>query len=176
MSLRSRRLAPRGLLRGRSIYQLDATWTDDAGAPVQLASLRGQPVVIAMFFASCEYACPLLVTDLLRLRETLPAEARAKTGFVLVTFDTARDTPAALKAYRERMRLDAAWTLLRGEETNVRELAMVLGIKFKQDARGQFSHSNLFTVLNIEGEITHQRAGLGGDVNEAARALALAAK
>jgi protein SCO1/2 len=163
-------------LAARSIYQLDATWTNDAGARVQLASLRGQPVVIAMFFASCEYACPLLVTDLLRLREALPAEARAKTRFVLVTFDTARDTPAALKAYRERMQLDAAWTLLRGEEANVQALAMLLGVKFKQDARGQFSHSNLFTVLNTEGEIAHQRAGLGGDVSEAARVLAIAAK
>jgi protein SCO1/2 len=163
-------------LAARSIYQLDATWTTDAGARVQLASLRGQPVVIAMFFASCGYACPLLVADLLRVREALPAETRAKTRFVLVTFDTTRDTPAALKAYRERMQLDAAWTLLRGEEANVQELAMLLGVKFKQDARGQFSHSNLFTVLNTEGEIAHQHIGLAGDVSEAARVLAVAAK
>jgi protein SCO1/2 len=168
--------SPAKPLTARSIYQLDASWTNDAGARVQLASFHGQPVVIAMFFASCEYACPLLVTDLQRLREALPAEARAKTRFVLVSFDTARDTPAALKAYRERMRLDASWTLLRGEPANVQELAMLLGVKFKQDARGQFSHSNLFTVLNAEGEIAFQRSGLQGDVLEPARAAILATK
>ena len=53
---------------------------------------------------------------------------------------------------------------------------MLLGVKYKQDARGQFAHSNLMTVLNAEGEITHQRAGLQGDVSEVAQAVVLAAK
>ncbi len=158
-----------------SLYQLDASWTNDAGATVQLASLHGRPVVLAMFFASCEYACPLIVDDMKRLGAALPADVRGQTQFVLVSFDTARDTTAALKAYRERMKLDGAWTLLRGDATSVQELAMLLGVKFKQDARGQFSHSNLITVLNPAGEIAHQRAGLMGDVSEAAKAVVLVA-
>lgn len=163
-------------LAARSIYQLDATWTDDAGRPVKLASLRGQPVVVAMFFASCEYACPVLVHDLQRLRAALPASVRAKTRMVLVSFDTARDTPVVLAAYRERTTLDESWTLLRGESADVQDLAMLLGVKFKQDARGQFAHSNLFTVLNPGGEVVHQHPGLQGDVSEAARAVVTAAK
>jgi protein SCO1/2 len=163
-------------LTARSLYQLEAKWTNDGGATVQLASLRGEPVLLAMFFASCEYACPVLVTDMLRVRDALPADVREKTRFVLVTFDVERDTPAALKAYRARMRLDERWTLLRGDSSNVQELAMLLGVKFKQDARGQFSHSNLITVLNRDGEIVHQRAGLMGDISEAAKAVQLAAK
>ena len=163
-------------LTARSIYQLDAKWTNDAGASVQLTSVRGQPVVAAMFFANCEYACPVIVSEMKRLGDTLPAEVRAKTHFVLVSFDTARDTPEALKAYRDRMGLGANWTLLRGDAAAVQEFAMLLGVKFKQDTRGQFSHSNVITVLNSEGEITHQRAGLAGDVSEAAKAVILAAK
>ncbi|MES2695785.1 MAG: SCO family protein [Verrucomicrobiota bacterium] len=160
----------------RSLYQFDAIWTNDAGRPVRLAMLRDRPVVVAMFFAQCEYACPLLVADLQRLRQSLSTEVRAKTQFVLVSFDSARDTPAALRAYRERMSLDAGWTLLRGDSAAVQDLAMLLGVKFKQDARGQFAHSNLITVLNAEGEIAHQLAGLQGDVSNAAKAVALAAK
>jgi protein SCO1/2 len=163
--------APAAPISARSIYQLDATWTNDAGQRVALASLRGQPVVVAMFFASCEYACPILVHDMKRVRDALPAEVRAKTRFVLVSFDTARDTVAALHAYRERSQLDDAWTLLRGDDDSVQELAMLLGVKYKQDARGQFSHSNLITVLNPAGEIAHQRAGLQGEIGDAARAV-----
>lgn len=169
-------IAPGAPLAARSLYQLDATWTDDAGRTVKLASLRGQPVVLAMFFTSCEYACPVLVSDLQRLRAALPAAVRAQTRFVLVSFDTARDTPVVLAAYREKAALDAGWTLLRGEPAAVQELAMLLGVKYKQDARGQFSHSNLLTVLNPAGEIAHQHPGLQGDVSEAAQAVALAAK
>ena len=52
-----------------------------------------------MFFANCGYACPVLVNDMQRLRTSLPAEVRAKARFVLVSFDTARDTPEALHAF-----------------------------------------------------------------------------
>ena len=159
-------------LPARSLYQLDAKWTDDADQTVTLASLRGQPIVVALFFASCEYACPVLVNDLQRLRAALPAAVREQTRFVLVSFDVARDTPAALAAYRAKTALDAGWTLLRGEATDVQDLAMLLGVSYKQDARGQFAHSNLFTVLNPDGEIAHQHPGLQGDISAAAKAVA----
>ena len=48
---------------------------------------------------------------------------------------------------------------------------MLLGVKYKQDANGNFSHSNLITVLNAGGEIVHQRTGLQGDVAEMVRAI-----
>ena len=158
-------------LSRRSIYQIDAQWTNDSGQSVKLAALRGQPVVVAMFFASCEYACPVLVSDMQRLRAALPAEVRAQTRFVLVSFDTARDTAAVLAAYRAKLLLDAGWTLLRGEATDVQDLAMLLGVKYKQDGRGQFSHSNLISVLNPAGEIAHQHPGLQGDVSESVKAV-----
>jgi protein SCO1/2 len=163
-------------LTARSLYQLDANWTNDAGASVRLASFRGKPVVLAMFFAQCEYACPVLVNDIQRLRAALPEAIRKHAQVVLVSFDTARDTPAALAAYRERASLDASWALLRGDDNAVQELAMLLGVKFKQDARGQFSHSNLFTILNSDGEVVRQQLGLNGDVSETAKALTLIAK
>lgn len=165
---------PAAPLSTRSIYQLDATWTNDAGRTQPLAALRGRPVVLAMFFASCEYACPVLVNDIKRLRAALPEAERDRAQLVLVTFDTVRDTPAALKAFRARMELGENWTLLRSDAGAVQELAMLLGVKYKQDARGQFAHSNLLTILNSEGEIVHQHAGLNGDISDTAKVLAAA--
>jgi protein SCO1/2 len=169
-------VSPANSLPALSIYHLEGKWTDDGGHSFSLSSLRGHPVVLAMFFASCEYACPVLVNDMTRLRALLPEDVRADARFVLVTFDTTRDTPEALKSFRERMTLDGGWTLLRSDAGAVRELAMVLGVKYRQDARGQFAHSNLLTVLNREGEVAHQLAGLNGDVSEAARAVSATAK
>jgi protein SCO1/2 len=141
-----------------------------------LATFRGQPVILAMTFTRCEYACPAIVADISRARAALPPEIAAKTRVVLVSFDSERDTPVALAAYRGRAGLDAGWTLLRGSPENVRELAMLLGVKYQQDGRGQFSHSNLFTVLNAGGEVVHQQMGLFGDVAPAVRAIVSAAK
>ena len=145
-----------------SLYQLEAAFTDDTGRPFSLGELRGRPVALNLFFASCGYACPLTVTDLLAIQSNLPAELRARTAFVLVSFDTARDTTAILAQYRAQRQLDANWIILRGSDDAVRELAALIGVKYKQEADGSFAHSNLVTILNAQGEIVHQRPGLMG--------------
>jgi len=159
-----------------SLYQLDAAFTDDHGRPVTLGELRGRPVVLAMFFASCNYACPLTVTNMQAIRDQLPAGVRERTAFVLVSFDVARDTPAVLGQYRAQRGLDAGWTLLHGDDGAVRELAALLGVKYKQEASGMFSHSNIVTVLNPEGEIAYQRIGLNAGLAETVAAVTASAK
>jgi len=159
-------------LARKSIYQLDAKFTTDAGRPFSLVELRGQPVVLLMFFASCGYACPLLVEDVQAIRKKLPANVRARAAIVLVSFDSRRDTPEALAQYRAQRSLDQQWTLLHADDEEVRELAALLGVKLKREADGGFAHSNVITVLNTEGEIVHQRLGLKGGLDEAAQALA----
>lgn len=155
-----------------SIYQSDVTFTDDTGRAVALGSLRGRPVVLDLFFASCGYACPLTVTDMLAIQERLPAGLRSQAVFVLVSFDTVRDTTEVLAKYRTQRGLDGQWIVLRGDDDAVRELAALLGVKYKQEADGMFSHSNVITLLNREGEIVHQRQGLKGGLDEAVAALA----
>lgn len=156
----------------KSLYLLDSKWTSDVGKTVSLSVLRGRTQVVAMFFANCEYACPIILNDMRRLEAALPPEVREKTDFLLVSFDTKRDTVAALAAYRKKEKLPAKnWTLLRGAEDDVRELAALLGINYTPDSRGQFSHSNLITVLNPEGEIAFQQAGLNTDPKALAAAV-----
>ncbi|QYM78780.1 SCO family protein [Horticoccus luteus] len=167
-------VAPPAAFTNESIYQLDGHFTDDSGRPFALGSLRGRTVVLDMFFASCGYACPLTVTDMLGLQNGLPADRREHVAFVLVTFDVAHDTPAVLARYRAERHLGDNWVLLRGDASTVRELAALIGEHFKQNGDGSFSHSNLLTVLNPEGEIVHQRTGLKGGLAETARALAVA--
>lgn len=158
-------------LPAASLYQAEAEFVTDAGKPFRLEELRGQPVALAMFFAHCSYACPLTTTDLARIREKLPENLRAATRLVMVSFDTERDTPAALRAFRESRGLGAEWIVLHGGDDAVRELAALLGVKFKREADGNFAHSNLITILSREGVIVHQRLGLSGGLDEAAAAL-----
>lgn len=162
-------VAPSKPLTDKSLYQLDSAWTNDDGRTVQFASLRGRPQIVVMFFASCQFACPLTLAQLKNLEAALPPKTRAAVGFTLVSFDSVRDTPAALKNYRAQHDLSRDnWTLLTGSPENVLDLAAVLGVKFKQDAQGQFSHSNLITLLDSDGEIVHQFAGLNPDNQELA--------
>jgi protein SCO1/2 len=160
----------------RSVYLLDATWSDDAGRSMKLASLQGRPVLLAMFFTSCENACPIIVSEMKRILDTLPSPSRVRPLLVLVSFDSEHDSSAVLHAYRDRMHLKDDSVLLHGQPDDVRDLAMVLGVMYKKDSRGQFAHSNLITILNPAGEITFQRTGLAGDISSAVRALVIAAE
>jgi protein SCO1/2 len=156
----------------KSLYQTESKWTTDAGKQIKLAGLKGRPQVVVMFFASCQYACPILVHDLQKIEAALQPESRAKIGFTLVTIDPRRDTPEALANFRATRVLPAAtWTLLHGESDDILELAALLGVKYKEEATGQFAHSNIITVLNGEGEIVHQLVGLGQDINATVREL-----
>jgi len=156
----------------KSIYQVGSSWTTDAGSRIKLSALAGKPRVVAMFFASCQFTCPVTVNDMKRIEAALPPAPRAKVGFTLVSFDSRRDQPDALRKYRDRHQLAPAdWTLLRGEPDDVLELAALLGVNFKQDARGDFAHSNLIIVLNARGEVVHRLVGLNQDVSETVRLL-----
>ena len=169
--------APAIAFTDKSLYQLDSTWTNDAGQPVKFGQLQGRVQVVVMFFASCTYACPIIVHDMQRMEAALPEKVRAATGFTLITIDPERDTTEALHDYRSVHRLTInRWTLLHGTPDDTLELAALLGVKFKREASGQFAHSNLITVLNEQGEIIHQQIGLNQDIGETVKRIVSAAK
>jgi len=155
---------PAGPPTDKSLYLLESHWTSDVGREIKLGALRGRPQVVAMFFTHCEYACPILVSELKSIESQLPPEVLAKVDFLLVSIDAQRDTPEVLAAFREKRQLARErWTLLRGAADDVRELSALLGVNYAADSRGQFAHSNLITLLNAEGEIAFQHTGLKQD-------------
>jgi protein SCO1/2 len=167
--------APVGFTKD-SLYQTDVRFTDDAGRPFALGELRGRPVLVSMFFASCSYACPLIVADLTRVRSALPESVRDEAVILLVSFDSERDTTEVLRAYRSERLLDKQWVLLRGEPDAVRELATLLGVSYKLESDGQYAHTNLITVLNREGEVVHHRTGLRGGLEQVVGAVSALAR
>jgi protein SCO1 len=153
-----------------SVYELDANWTDQHGTTRPLASLAGRPQVVALVYTHCAFACPRILADMKRLESELDAAA-ADVGFVLVSLDPDRDTPARLSEYAAATRLDPAqWTLLTATPDAVLELAMLLGVRYRRNG-ADFEHSNVLTVLDDEGRIVHRQVGLGTDPAQSARVL-----
>ena len=52
---------PATALPGDSIYQLPLPLTDSQGQTRDWRALRGKPRLVAMFYTSCQYICPLIV-------------------------------------------------------------------------------------------------------------------
>jgi protein SCO1/2 len=164
--------APEPELDGRSIYLLDSAFVTDAGQTLRLRELRGHYQVLALIFTRCPKACPTLVKQLQALERRLPEQARAATRFALLTIDPEHDTPEALRAYRQRMGLGTSFTLLRGDDSAVRELAASLGFGYGEGDGAGLLHSKLVTLLDPGGLIAHQQAGLDNDPERLLDALA----
>jgi protein SCO1/2 len=130
-----------------------------------LSSLNGKPTVVGMIFTNCNNACPRLTGDMKNIADKLKSK-RDKVNFVLISFDTERDNPGQLKKFQKEMGLDDNWILLHGSEEAVRTLSVLLNVQFEKDAEGNFSHSNLITVLDKKGTLAFQKEGLDADHKE----------
>jgi len=158
--------------RGDSIYAVSASLVDQRGQPVGLDLFRGHPVLISMFYATCPDACPLLIADLQRAERELPPRIRADLRVVLVSLDPGRDTPDALQALARARHVDESrWQLLRAPEDTVREIAAVLGIKYRRLPDGNFNHSSVITLLSPEGVIVVRDEAVGGPHTALLRSL-----
>lgn len=139
-------------LPGNSIYQLPISLTDQDGHEFRLSGKRGKPVIVSMFYNSCQFVCPMLI-DTLQLTEAgLTPAQRAGLSVLLVTFDPARDSVTVLKTITNERHLDTQhWTLARTDDAAVRKLAAILGIQFKLLENGDYNHSTALVLLDGEG-------------------------
>lgn len=153
---------PASALPGDSLYQLDLPLTDQSGRTFALRTLRGRPQLVAMFYTSCRYVCPLIIDTAKATERALPAALVPRFDVLLVSIDPERDDVAALASVAKRRSLDATrWRLVRTESAHVRELAAALGIQYRQLTDGEFNHASVLTVLDAEGRIARQTRTLG---------------
>ncbi len=125
-----------------------------------------------MFYGDCTTACPLLVKSAQDIEAALPPEVAEQTQFVMVSFDTARDTPAKLRAYAQERGLDKGrWHWLVGSPLLTRQLATLLGVQYRDAGNGMFAHSNLVTVLDEQGVPEARIEGLGAALDPAVDAI-----
>ena len=76
--------------------------------------------------------------------------------------DPKRDNPAALMSIVNKRKLDRArWTLASPAPADVREIAGVLGIRYRALADGEFNHTSALVLLDAEGRIVARTEQVG---------------
>lgn len=150
-----------------SIYNLPSKWTNQNGQNIEMKDLRGKVLVMVMIYTSCKSACPRLVADMRNIESRLPENVKEHVKLVLVSIDPEVDTPKRLKEFAIANKMDGEqWEFLRSTEENTREFAAVLAVNYKKIAPLEFSHSNIISVFNAEGELAYQQEGLGVNSDE----------
>ena len=149
-------------LPGDSIYQLPLPLTDSQGQTRDWRTLRGKPRLVSMFYTSCQYICPLIIESGKAVERQLSPDQQKRLGVLLVSMDPARDTPAALKKVVDQRKLDLGrWTLATPPADDVRSVAAVLGIRYRQLADGEFNHSSMLILVDANGRILARTEKIG---------------
>jgi protein SCO1/2 len=157
---------------GKSIYNLEETWTNQDGVSAPLSSLRGKLIVAAMGYTICKDMCPAIVADMLWIEKHLKPESIKRVRFVFFSFDSKVDTPERLSLYAQGHGFDLErWTLFNGDENAVRQLAAALDVRYRPDGQGGFDHSAVISLLDAEGNIAFQQIGAQASSKEFVEAL-----
>lgn len=144
-----------------SLFHLDAAWQTRGGEVFTLDQLAGRPTIITMIYGSCTTACPVLVNDARRIERAVPEPLREALQFVVVSFDPVRDTPERMADYADHFEVDnRRWHFISGDPADIRTLAALLGVRYRDNGDGTFDHSNIITLLDARGRVVERSEGL----------------
>lgn len=154
-----------------SIFELELELIDQQGHRTSLADLGGKVMLAAMVYTSCTSVCPR-VTEEIRAIEQQLSRTDGDLRFVLFSLDPGRDTPAAMRQFAAVHGLDTSrWRLLATSEDGVRNLAAVLGVRYRQEDDREIAHSAAIFLIDRHGVVRHRQIGTGQDSRDLVAAV-----
>lgn len=158
-----------------SLFTLELDLTDQTGQRRRLDDFSGRPLVAAMIDTSCAAGCPTMIRDVKAMvgsfdRSGEPADLRV----LLVSMDSERDTPEALRAFAALHSLDERYVLARTDEARARQIAELLGTDYHRSASGEIAHDEVVGLFDAQGQLAGRMQGFGaqrGDMVERLRQL-----
>jgi len=159
-------------LPSNSVYHLQVSVEDQFGEITGLDRYRGKPVLITMFYTSCPHVCPMLISTIKLTESKLAANERADLRVLTISIDPERDTPEKMGETMERHSIHSdRWSMVRSELHDVRTIAGVLGVRYKQLPNGEFNHTTRIILLDRDGTQVASTEQLGRHDTEFLKAI-----
>lgn len=127
----------------------------DASLPALLRE-DGGVTIVDFIYTHCETVCLTLGSSFQQLQAELQAAGdAAKVRLLSISFDGARDDPAALQAYAQGLRADAGlWRFVRVPDAAQQQaLLRQLGVVVIPDGRGDYEHNAALLVFDAKGRM-----------------------
>jgi len=149
-------------LPDESIYVDDTPLTDQKGRAFRLVDRRGKPQIVSMFYTSCRYVCPLIIDSAKAVVHELGPADQERIDVLLISMDPARDTSSVLARVFAERKLDATrWAFARTDARDVRSIAALLGVRYRELENGEFNHTSALVLLDAEGRMVATTTVLG---------------
>jgi len=145
-----------------SVWQLHANITEQNGKTLALKELAGKPRLVSMFYSSCPYMCPLIIDTALAVQHGLSTQERKKLSVIMISIDPKKDTPKVLQALMVKRKLNPnEWILARTDEKDVRSIAALLNIRYRELEGGDFNHTSVLILTDAQGRIIARTEKMG---------------
>lgn len=124
-----------------------------------LLAAGGGATVVDFFYTHCETVCLSLGSSFQQLQAALQADQSkgeaSGVRLLSISFDGARDDPAALQAYARGLRADPAlWRFVRVPDgAQQQALLRRLGVVVVPDGRGDYEHNAALLVFDARGRM-----------------------
>jgi len=89
--------------------------------------LTGKAVVINFIFTTCTTICPLMGANFAKLEKQLGEHAGHEVTLLSISVDPVTDTPARLKAWKQRFSTGSDWVLVTGAKPDIDRLLRAFG-------------------------------------------------
>ena len=152
------------------------TLIDQHGQKVDLASLRGKPLLFDFFYTSCPGPCLMLTSRMKSIANHLGPILGSEAQFVSVTVDPEHDHPADLLNYAKQQSADRnGWIFLTGPPADIDRLMARFELERQHEPDGSIDHVLEFFLLGSDGHLQLQYVAfdvnplkIAGDVEQAA--------
>lgn len=142
---------------------------DQSGRRVTLEEFKGRPVLVTFAYAHCETVCPLIVNDVLNVRDKLTTR---KPAILIITLDPWRDTPSRLPSIATQWGLSGDVHVLSGSTEEVeRTLNSWRVPRVRNERTGDLSHPSVVYVVAPDGKIAYVVSGSEQVIKAAVEAL-----
>jgi protein SCO1/2 len=135
----------------------DFRLTNQQGKEVRLSHWRGHVVLFSFGFTHCPNVCPTTLTNLVTVYQALPSADRQRVRIALISVDTQRDRPAALRDYLSYF--DPTFIGLTGSKEDIDRVIGAFGASYAlihkpDDAPENYNvmHSANIYLVNPEGD------------------------
>ena len=135
-------------------------FVDSNNREVELAALRGKPLVVSFVYTGCFQVCPATTQALAAaVREAERSLGPGTFRVATIGFNLPVDDPASMRAFARKFAIDSPnWLFLTPQADSLAALTAELGFRYEATAAG-FDHLLQASILDRDGRVYRQLYG-----------------